>query len=63
MCLLLQVILATADELREAGMVKQAHALYLVAGLEPGHKAAKKRNFRLVGRSIKAGELSPQAFR
>lgn len=44
-------------------MTKQAHALYLVAGLEPGHKAAKKRNFRLVGMSIEGGELSPQAFR
>lgn len=59
----MQVLLATADELREAGMTKQAHALYLVAGLEPGHKAAKKRSFRLVGMSIEGGELSPQAFR
>lgn len=58
-CLSVQTLLALGDGLREAGAVTQAHACYLMAGLQPGSPEAIARNFHLIGSDA---DNSPVSF-
>lgn len=58
-CLSVQTLLALGDGLREAGGVMQAHACYLMAGLQPGSAEAIGRNFHLIGSDV---DNSPVSF-